>query len=81
MPKLRALTSGQILRILIEFGFEVIRTRGSHATLRRRSGGVRESLTVPLHRDLPAGTIAAIYRQARKFIPEKELRPRFYADD
>ena len=66
---------------LKEFGFEVVATRGSHAKLRRVSeDGETETLTVPLHKDLDVGTIRAIYRQAARFIPEAELRSRFYAD-
>ena len=40
----------------------------------------RQTLTVPLHKDLDVGTIQAIYRQAARFIPESELRASFYSD-
>lgn len=39
-----------------------------------------ESLTVPLHAELDRGTLQAIYRQASRFVPEKQLRPYFYTD-
>jgi hypothetical protein len=35
---------------------------------------------VPNHRELKAGTCAAIFRQACEFVPEAELRPYFFAD-
>jgi predicted RNA binding protein YcfA (HicA-like mRNA interferase family) len=55
-----------------------VATRGSHAKLRRvTDDGRRETLTLPLHRDLDVGTLQAIFRQAR-FLPEAELRKRFY---
>jgi len=79
-PRLRRLSARDVLRALERFGFEVVATRGSHAKLRRvAEGGDRETLTVPLHKELDLGTIQAIYRQAVRFIPEAELRPWFYS--
>lgn len=79
VPRLRALGARDVLRALAAFGFEVASTRGSHAKLRRvLPSGEVQILTVPLHRELAAGTLRAIYRQALKFVPESELRPYFY---
>ena len=78
-PKLRRLTAREVLRALRSFGFEVVGTRGSHAKLCRvHSDGTRQILTVPLHRELAAGTLRAIYRQACRFVPENDLRPFFF---
>jgi len=80
-PRLKRLSAREILAALRIFGFEVVATRGSHAKLRRvAEGGQTQTLTLPLHRDLDLGTIQAIYRQAVRFIPEAELRTRFYGD-
>ncbi len=80
-PGLRRLSAREVLRILKSFGFQVVATRGSHAKLRRvNAEGRRETLTLPLHKELDLGTIQAIYRQAARFIPESELRKRFYLD-
>jgi predicted RNA binding protein YcfA (HicA-like mRNA interferase family) len=80
-PRLRRLSARDILAILRSFGFEVVATRGSHAKLRRLTAdGERQTITVPLHKDLDVGTIRAIYRQATRFIPESELRPSFHSD-
>ncbi len=77
--RLRRLSAKDVLRALKSFGFEVVATRGSHAKLRRATeGGNRETLTVPLHKELDLGTIQTIYRQEARFIPEAELRPWFY---
>lgn len=79
-PRLRRLSARQVLAVLGSFGFEVVATRGSHAKLRREGpGGVREILTVPLHRELAPGTLRAIFRQAARFVPEDELTPHFFA--
>ena len=81
-PKLRSLGGRDVLRVLGAHGFVVVSTRGSHAELRRvLEDGTRQTLTIPLHRALAAGTLQAIFRQACRFIPEAELRPRFYGRD
>jgi predicted RNA binding protein YcfA (HicA-like mRNA interferase family) len=78
-PRLRRLSARDVLRIIKSFGFEVVATRGSHAKLRRvTEDGRRETPTLPLHKDLDVGTLQAIVRQAARFIPESELRDRFY---
>ena len=77
--RLRRLLSREVLRALHEFGFEVVSLRGSYAKLRREIDGTRQILTVPVHHELAPGTLRAIFRQARRFVPEDELRPYFYA--
>jgi predicted RNA binding protein YcfA (HicA-like mRNA interferase family) len=82
MPRrLRRLSARDVLAALKSFGFEVVATRGSHAKLRRvTKDGEKQTLTLPLHKDLDLGTVRAIYRQATRFIPEGELRTWFYGD-
>lgn len=80
-PRLRRLSAREVLGILKSFGFQVVATRGSHAKLRRANeAGHREKFTLPLHKELDLGTIQAIFRQTARFIPESELRKRFYLD-
>ena len=79
-PRLKRLTSRDILRVLHVFGFVMTAQKGSHAKLcRELPGGERQSLTIPIHRDLAPGTVLAIYRQAGRFVPEPDLRPYFYS--
>ena len=81
MPRLRRLSSDEVLRILHRFGFEVVAPRGSHAKLVRGSpGGERQILIVPLHRKLATGTLHATYRQAARLVPSVDLRPAFFVD-
>lgn len=81
MPRLKRLSSREVLRLLGRFGFEVASMRGSHAKLARIDpSGRKDVLLVPVHRRLAVGTIHAIYRQASRFIPEEELRPGFFAE-
>ena len=81
MPRLRRLSSGDVLRILQRFGFAVSGQRGSHAKLVRISpSGERQILSVPPHRNLATGTLHAIYRKAVRLVPSVELRQAFFAD-
>jgi predicted RNA binding protein YcfA (HicA-like mRNA interferase family) len=81
MSKPRRLSGDDVVRVLSNFGFSIHSQRGSHIKLRRvREGGVRETLTIPRHRELDAGTIRAIARQAAKYIPESELFIHFFVD-
>jgi predicted RNA binding protein YcfA (HicA-like mRNA interferase family) len=80
-PKLRQLSGADVVRALRGFGFEVVATRGGHAKLRRiLRGGQRETLTIPLHDSLAAGTARAIFRQACRYVAESDLRSCFFTD-
>ena len=81
MPRLRRLTSREILRILVSFGFKIVITRGSHAKLvRELESGERQVLTVPIHSQLAIGTVRAIYRQASRYIPASDLQTKFFSN-
>ncbi len=82
MTRLRQLSARDVLKALGSFGFRVISTRGSHAKLRRvLSSGERQTLAVPLHKNLAPGTLHAIFRQACRYIPEADLKPWFFTDE
>jgi predicted RNA binding protein YcfA (HicA-like mRNA interferase family) len=79
--RLRRLSGREVCQGLGRLGFEVVATRGSHAKLRRiASDGRRQTLTIPLHRELASGTLRAIFRQACRFASEEELRPLFFRE-
>ena len=81
MPRLRRLSSADVLRILGRAGFRVAKQRGSHAKLVRIApGGDKQVLVVPVHGNLATGTLHAIYRQASRLAPSVELRSAFFAD-
>jgi len=60
------------VRALQQAGFELVHVRGSHHYLRRPEGS--RLVVVPVHgsRDLPAGTLRSILRQAE--LTREELR-------
>ena len=43
-------------------------------------GNLTQSLTIPDHDEIDRGTLGAIYRQASRFIPDSELRVRFFTE-
>ena len=81
MSRLRVLSGDEVLKILGEFGFQKLAQRGSHMKLRRiSSSGRTQTLTVPNHDEIDRGTLHAIYRQALRYIPEPQLRSKFFTD-
>ncbi|TPG20527.1 addiction module toxin, HicA family [Sphingomonas koreensis] len=60
MPRLPILSGDDVVKALERLGFEQRRQRGSHVMLRRGSLGC----VVPLHKEVKAGTLAGILRQA-----------------
>lgn len=81
MAKLRVLSGRDVLKILRDFGFHESAQRGSHIKVRRvLEGGQTQSLTVPNHDEIDRGTLHAIFRQASRYIPEDELRPKFFTE-
>lgn len=81
MPgKLRRLSGKQVISILEQLGFSEVSQRGSHVKLSRHSGGFRQILVIPLHKEIDRGTLKAIIRQTSRYMPEDELISYFYAD-
>ena len=60
MPELPHVSGAEAIRALERLGFAVMRQRGSHAMMRRKSVGC----VVPLHREIKRGTLAGILRQS-----------------
>src|SRR5437867_1256043 len=83
MPRrLRQLSGRAVAAALVQFGFEVVATRGSHCKMRRTlPSGERHTITIPLHSSLATGTLHAIYHQACRFIPDADLQSYFYSGE
>jgi predicted RNA binding protein YcfA (HicA-like mRNA interferase family) len=76
MPKLRRLTGREVLALLQRVGFEIVRSRGSHFTLKLGEC----SVTVPVHGNdsIAIGTLRQIYKDALACASEEEISPLFY---
>ena len=78
--RLKTLSSKEVVAILATFGFVVHSQKGSHIKLRRHTISRIETLMVPERREIPRGTLRAIFTQASAYIQVSELRPHFYTD-
>ena len=82
MGRLRQMAAREVLRSFASFGFKMEAAHGSHAKLVRvLVSGERQTLTVPLHKQLAPGTLRAIFRQGLCYIPVGDLRPWFFHSD
>jgi predicted RNA binding protein YcfA (HicA-like mRNA interferase family) len=60
----RPVVSGEkLLKVLVRLGYEIIRQKGSHVRLRRRTSAGDHNITVPLHDELAKGTFNDILSQ------------------
>jgi predicted RNA binding protein YcfA (HicA-like mRNA interferase family) len=80
MPKLRLLSSTDVIKALETFGFTVIGQKGSHIKLARYTVLQKQVLTVPNNKSLPKGMVKAIYNQVSRFVPQEELQAFFYTE-
>lgn len=78
MPKLKILSGADLIKIFSEFDFNMAAQKGSHIKLKRISGGLSQTLTIPNHSELDKGTLKAIYRQALRYVSEDKLHSYFY---
>lgn len=60
--RLPVVSGAQLIRVLEQLGWTVVRQRGSHVRLKHPAR--TDALVVPMHRELKRGTLAAILRDA-----------------
>lgn len=66
MSKLPRLSGIEIMKILTkEFGFSVVRQKGSHVSLRKFVDGRKVVTIVPLHKEVKLGTLFGILGLAK----------------
>jgi len=80
MPKLKTLPAKKIVSVFLSLGFYVVKNKGGHVKLARISFLGKQVLTIPNHKELDRGTLAAIFNQAKRFVPEEELIKHFYTN-
>jgi predicted RNA binding protein YcfA (HicA-like mRNA interferase family) len=64
MGKLPVVSGKELIQILEAHGFEMVRQRGSHVSLRKTTDDGTWKTVVPLHDTLARGTLMDILRQA-----------------
>ena len=70
MSKVPSLSYIQVIKALQRDGRTVVRQRGSHIRLQKRSGDEVLKITVPAHRPVKRSTLAHILKQARLSLDE-----------
>jgi predicted RNA binding protein YcfA (HicA-like mRNA interferase family) len=60
MPKLPQVSGVELVGLLRELGYEVVRQRGSHIRLRKVTVSGEHTITVPAHKVIAKGTLADI---------------------
>lgn len=63
-PALPVTSGADAIRAFTKLGYEVSRQKGSHVRLRHPGDPSRKPLTVPLHKELDAGLLRALIRDA-----------------
>jgi predicted RNA binding protein YcfA (HicA-like mRNA interferase family) len=81
MPKPRRHSGAEVVAFFESAGFVRVGQEGTHVKIRRVANGRRQTLVVPLHRELDTGTCRAILRQASDFMPDRTLHAFFYTQD
>lgn len=65
MTKVPSLSYPQIVRTLQRDGWTVVRQRGSHIRMQKRTGDEVLKVTVPAHRPVKRSTLSHILKQVR----------------
>jgi len=75
MPRLPQVSGRTLIRLLVSFGYEVIRQRGSHVRVRKISALGEQNLTVPDHGAMAKGTLNDILTRVSLWnnIPKEKL--------
>lgn len=60
---MKSVSGHEVIKTLTRIGFVFVKQKGSHVKLKRMNKGKR-IVIVPLHKDLPDGTLHSISRQA-----------------
>ncbi len=76
--KLKILSTKELVKFLSLSNFYPTNQKGSHLKLQRETGNGKDTLIVPERKEIPKGTLKAIFNQASRFIPQDELRKFFY---
>jgi predicted RNA binding protein YcfA (HicA-like mRNA interferase family) len=65
LGKLRVLSGKEVCLILLAHGFDQVRQKGSHIIMQKQMGTSTITVPVPQHKEIKAGTLVSIIRQAQ----------------
>ena len=75
MARLPQVSGKDLIRLLQSLGYSVVRRKGSHVRLRKKTGAGEHNVTVPDHQTLAKGTLNDILSAVsiRNGIPKNDL--------
>ncbi len=75
MPKLPVISGDKLIKLLINLGYEVVRQKGSHIRLRKKTEIGEHNITVQKHREIAKGTLNDILSRVAIWnnIPREKL--------
>ncbi len=75
MPKLPVISGDKLIKLLINLGYEIVRQKGSHVRLRKKTEIGEHNITVPRHREIAKGTLNDILSKVSMWnnIPKEKL--------
>jgi predicted RNA binding protein YcfA (HicA-like mRNA interferase family) len=71
LGKLKVLSGQEICEILSSHGFKIVRQRGSHIAMQKKSGISTITVLIPNHKEIKIGTLKSIIRQSK--LPSSEF--------
>ncbi|MHA1543302.1 MAG: type II toxin-antitoxin system HicA family toxin [Candidatus Hodarchaeales archaeon] len=57
MPKLPVVSGKKLLKILSKLGYQVVRQKGSHVSLLKKSEAGEHHITIVMHKEIAKGTL------------------------
>jgi len=57
LSKLPVISGDKLIKLLTKLGYEIIRQKGSHVRLRKKTETGEHNITVPKHREIAKGTL------------------------
>ncbi len=69
--RLPQISGKELIKILCKLGFEVVRQKGSHVRLEKKTGERTIKLTIPIHPKLKKGTLSRIIKDSK--VSEEEF--------
>jgi predicted RNA binding protein YcfA (HicA-like mRNA interferase family) len=71
LGKLQILSGQEVCTILSKYGFVLVRQRGSHMVMQKKTQSSTITVPVPNHKEISIGTLKSIIRQSQ--IPSAEF--------
>jgi len=65
MRKLPVLSAREVLKTLANFGFILIRQRGSHMIIGKQTASGKKGAVIPKYDEIATGTLKSILKQAK----------------